>query len=273
MSPAEPHRADLHTDGPDGAVGRAHAVQDGAGLDAAGQPLEERVVELHRMMLNYKFGIDEVMTKVNILSDEFRYIREYNPIEHVGSRLKSFESMLAKSTRKGIPFTPDGIREQMFDVAGVRIICSFLSDIYQVRDALLTQRDLTVLDERDYITKPKSNGYKSLHLIVQVPVFLSDRMEDVVVEIQLRSIAMDLWASLEHKIYYKYDRAVPRHLTDSLRLAADVAWSLDTSMERIHGEVRQQAGEAEPRLSTDELLSPREMIARLLRTTDTGDGV
>jgi len=117
------------------------------------------------------------------------------------------------------------------------VTCGFVSDIYRVRQMIMRQRDLEILEERDYIARPKANGYKSLHLIVRVPVFLSESSEDVVVEIQLRTIAMDFWASLEHKIYYKYDKAVPRHLVDSLKLAADVAWSLDTSMERIHDEV------------------------------------
>jgi putative GTP pyrophosphokinase len=193
--------------------------------------------EVERQLLVYRFGIDEVMTKITILRDEFRLTHEYNPIEHLGSRLKSLESIAAKARRKGIPLTPDAVRAQMLDIAGVRVTCSFVADIYRVRDMLLRQRDLTVLEERDYITRPKPNGYKSLHLIVQVPVYLSDRVEDVVVEIQLRTIAMDFWASLQHKIYYKYDGEVPRHLTDSLKLAADVAWSLDTSLERIHDEV------------------------------------
>jgi putative GTP pyrophosphokinase len=198
---------------------------------------DTRLREIERQLLVYRFGIDEVMTKITILRDEFRLTHAYNPIEHLGSRLKSYESIVAKARRKGIEVTPEALRAHIFDIAGVRITCSFVSDLYRVRDMLLRQRDLTLLEERDYIARPKATGYKSLHLIVQVPVYLSDRVEDVVVEIQLRTIAMDLWASLEHKIYYKYEREVPRHLTDSLKLAADVAWSLDRTLERIHHEV------------------------------------
>lgn len=202
--------------------------------------------DLRRLLLVSRFAIDEVMTKVSILRDELRFVREHSPIEHVGARLKAPASIVRKARRKGIPLTAAAVRERMRDIAGVRVICGFVSDIYRVRDMIVRQRDLTVLEERDYIARPKPNGYKSLHLIVQVPVFLSDRAEDVVVEIQLRTIAMDTWASLEHKIYYKYDREVPRHLVDSLKLAADVAWSLDTSMERIHDEVHARPGGAGP---------------------------
>lgn len=201
--------------------------------------IQQRVTDLRHMMMTYRFGLEEILTKIRILRDEFRYIHEYNPIEHVGSRVKSFESLLAKAARRNVPLNADAIRENIFDIAGVRVTCAFVSDIYRVRDALLQQRDLQVMEERDYIANAKPNGYKSLHLLVKVPVFLSDRSQDVVVEIQLRTIAMDFWASLEHKIYYKYDKEVPRHLTDALKLAADVAWTLDTTMEDIHKQMQE----------------------------------
>lgn len=235
------------------------------------EDLVPRVRDFRRLMMTYKFGIDEVMTKITVLRDEFRHIHDYNPIEHVGSRLKTIDSILTKARRKGIPLTPEGVRESMFDVAGVRVTCSFVSDIYRVRDMLVGQRDLTVLEERDYIAHPKGNGYKSLHLIVQVPVFLSDRVEDVVVEIQLRTIAMDFWASLEHKIYYKYQRDVPGHLTDALRLAADVAATLDTTMERIHDEVRELDGSPDPAETTETLATPRETLEAIMRTAQATD--
>lgn len=245
-----------------------HLTTDDVPLPAEIGP---RVREFRRLMMNYKFGIDEVMTKITVLRDEFRHVHDDNPIEHLGSRLKSLDSIVAKARRKGIPLTPEGVRENMFDVAGVRVTCAFVSDIYRVRDLLVGQRDLTVLEERDYIAHPKGNGYKSLHLIVQVPVFLSDRVEDVVVEIQLRTIAMDFWASLEHKIYYKYQRDVPQHLTDALKLAADVAATLDTTMERIHDEVRGLDGVPEPTENTDELATPREVMESFMRTAQVVD--
>ncbi len=190
-----------------------------------------------RFMLAYRFGLDEVMTKLTILRDEFNYAHSYNPIEHVGSRLKSPDSILQKAHRKGIPFTLEDIKAQMFDIAGVRVTCAFQSDIYRIRDLLVGQQDLTLLAERDYIAEPKPNGYKSLHLIVQVPVFMSDRVEPVTVEIQIRTIAMDFWASLEHKIYYKYDKEIPAELLTELKDAADVANALDIKMEHLHNTV------------------------------------
>lgn len=194
-----------------------------------------------RLMMTYRFGMDEVMTKITILRDEFAYAHEYNPIEHVSSRLKSPESLLAKARRKGVDLTIDALRAEIFDIAGVRVTCSFVSDIYKVRDMIAAQQDLVVLEERDYISHPKGNGYKSLHLIVEVPVFLSDRVQPVVVEIQIRTIAMDFWASLEHKIYYKYDKAVPQRLLDELKEASLAASELDEKMERLHDEVLQHS--------------------------------
>lgn len=195
------------------------------------------VHDMRRLLMTYRFGMDELMTKILVLRDEFREIRDYNPIEHIGSRVKSIESIVDKANRKGIPLTPDGLRAGMFDIAGIRITCGFVSDIARVRDLLVGQADLTLVEERDYITHGKENGYKSLHLILQVPVFLSDRVENVTVEVQIRTIAMDFWASLEHKIHYKYGHDVPLHLVTELKLAADVASQLDRSMERIHDEV------------------------------------
>ena len=193
--------------------------------------------EFTRFMLSYKFGIDEVMTKINILKEEFAHRHDYSPIEHVSSRLKSPESILKKAARKGCELTLDGIRSELHDIAGIRVTCSFISDTYKIFDMIAAQRDVTVLQVRDYITAPKPNGYKSLHLIIEVPVFMSDHVEQVKVEIQIRTIAMDFWASLEHKIYYKFNRDVPERLLEELRAAALAANGLDMKMERLHDEV------------------------------------
>ncbi|MFC5929390.1 GTP pyrophosphokinase family protein [Cryobacterium melibiosiphilum] len=193
--------------------------------------------ELTRFMMSYKFATDEMMTKINILKEEFGSIHDYSPIEHVSSRLKSPEGILKKALRKGYPLALESIRENIQDIAGIRITCSFISDTYRVRDMLINQRDVTVLLEKDYIQTPKANGYKSLHLIVAIPVFMSDRVQPVTVEVQIRTVAMDFWASLEHKIFYKYDGAVPDALVDDLKQAADASNRLDEKMEFLHDQV------------------------------------
>jgi len=193
--------------------------------------------ELTRFMMSYKFATDEMMTKVNILKEEFSAIHDYSPIEHVSHRLKSPEGILKKANRKGYPLDLEGIRENIQDIAGIRITCSFISDTYRVLEMLTSQRDITVLQVKDYIKEPKPNGYKSLHLIVAIPVFMSDRVQPVTVEVQIRTVAMDFWASLEHKIFYKYDGAVPSALVGELKQAADVANRLDIDMERLHDQV------------------------------------
>jgi len=202
-----------------------------------GRALRKLKTELTRFMMSYKFATDEMMTKINILREEFSSIHDYNPIEHVRSRLKSPESILKKAQRTGCPLALEEIRDHIHDIAGIRITCSFISDTYRVSDMLTCQQDVTVLKVKDYIASPKPNGYKSLHLLVSVPVFMSDRVQPVTVEIQIRTIAMDFWASLEHKIYYKYGGGVPPALLVDLKQAADIAGRLDVEMERIHEQV------------------------------------
>lgn len=193
--------------------------------------------ELTRFLMVYGFAIDEVMTKVNILRQEFKHIHDYNPIEHVTSRLKSPEGIVNKARRIGCGLEIDAVRAQIRDIAGVRIVCSFVSDVYAIFGMLADQSDVSVVEVEDYIANPKSNGYKSLHAIVQIPVFLSAGPQLVDVEIQFRTVAMDFWASLEHKIYYKYDRQVPSGLHDELRDAAEIAAGLDDRMQRLHREI------------------------------------
>ena len=194
--------------------------------------------EFTRLRMYYQFGIDEVQTKVNILRQEFEQIHEYSPIEHVRSRLKSTESLVEKAVRTGSDMTIPAIRERVHDIAGVRITCSFVSDVYWIADMLRRQPDLEVLTTKDYIASPKPHGYRSLHLIVQVPVFLSEHTEHIPVELQLRTIAMDFWASTEHKLSYKYRRNLPAELRAELDDAAQVAADLDARMERLRTEIR-----------------------------------
>jgi putative GTP pyrophosphokinase len=199
--------------------------------------LKHLKTELTRFMMSYKFGLDELNTKIDILKQEFQYIHDYNPIEHVKSRIKTPESILQKLYRKGFELSLPSIKENIQDIAGIRIICSFVSDIYRLSEMLQNQKDIKVLAVKDYIKSPKPNGYQSLHLILQVPVFMSDRAEDVCVEVQIRTIGMDFWASLEHKIYYKYDKRVPQKLLDDLKEAANTVAQLDKKMETINCEV------------------------------------
>ena len=198
--------------------------------------------DFRRFMLEHRFGMDEVVTKLNILRDEFLHLHDYNPIESVTSRLKSPESLLEKIQRKGLDLDAhpsfDDVRERVVDIAGVRVVCSFTSDVYRVFDLLAHQPDIRIVEVRDYIMQPKPNGYRSLHALVEVPVFMSEGTKPVGVEVQFRTIAMDFWASLEHKIYYKYRRDVPPELLAGLRDAAETAFALDSDMERLHEEVR-----------------------------------
>ncbi|MGM1050489.1 putative GTP pyrophosphokinase [Paenibacillus uliginis N3/975] len=194
--------------------------------------------EITRFMMKYKFALDEIETKIEILKEEFQALHDYSPIEHTKTRLKSLESILKKLYRKGNDLSLESIEENIKDIAGLRITCSFLSDTYKVSEMLQKQSDLKVINVKDYIKNPKPNGYQSLHLLVEVPVFLSDRVENVCVEVQIRTIAMDFWASLEHKIFYKYNQSVPEKLLLELKAAADTANDLDHQMERLQRDVQ-----------------------------------
>ncbi|MDQ6421526.1 GTP pyrophosphokinase family protein [Paenibacillus sp. LHD-117] len=193
--------------------------------------------EVTRFMMMYQFALNELETKIEIVKEEFQFLHDYNPIEHTKSRVKSLESIMNKISRKGITFSLEDIKREIKDIAGLRITCSFISDIYQIRDMLQNQFDLHILEVKDYIEQPKPNGYRSLHLLAEVPVNMSDGRESVCVEIQIRTIAMDFWASLEHKIFYKYNQSVPARLIQELKEASDSANRLDQQMERLHREI------------------------------------
>lgn len=204
----------------------------------ANEGLREVREGLTRFLMPYKFAIDEIMTKLNILQEEFSHTGEYNPIEHVTSRLKGPDSIIEKMQRRGVPLKTDQVRETITDIAGVRVVCSFISDVYRVFELLTAHNDVTIYQVKDYIEHPKPNGYRSLHLLLEVPVFLSSGPVQTIVEVQIRTIAMDFWASLEHKIYYKYDTEVPAHLLQGLSDAAEQAGQLDATMEGLHIAIR-----------------------------------
>ncbi|GIF05489.1 GTP pyrophosphokinase [Actinoplanes siamensis] len=193
--------------------------------------------ELTPFLMVYKFGLAEIGTKINILAEELAHRGRGNPIEHVSPRLKTLASIAAKARRIGCPMTVDDLRSRVRDIAGIRIVCGFVSDVYTVARMLTRQPDVHLVTTKDYIAQPKANGYRSLHLIVEIPVFLSDQVVAVPVEVQLRTVAMDFWASLEHKIYYKHDADVPAPLRAELAAAAEDAARLDERMERLHQEI------------------------------------
>lgn len=188
--------------------------------------------------LVYNSALKEIGTKLEILNDEFQQVHKYNPIEHIKSRFKSTESIVKKLKKKGYESTIENMVEHVNDIAGIRIICSFTSDIYRVAEMLSKQNDIKILSIKDYIKNPKPSGYKSYHMLVTVPIFLSDRIVDAKVEIQIRTVAMDFWATLEHKINYKFEGNVPENFERELAECAAMVSELDAKMlslnEQIH---------------------------------------
>ena len=191
----------------------------------------------HALML-YNAALKEIRTKIDILSDEFKAAHKDNPIEHVKYRIKSSESITKKLLHSNREVNVENIVKYINDVAGVRIICSFASDIYTIADAIVRQSDIKVLKTKDYITKPKENGYMSYHMIVTVPIFLSNEVIDTKVEIQIRTIAMDFWASLEHKIYYKFEGQAPERIRKDLKECSDIVSYLDRKMLSLNEEIK-----------------------------------
>lgn len=191
-----------------------------------------------RDMLIYDSALKQIYTKIEILNNEFVHSHRYNPIEHVSKRIKSADSIIRKLKRMGYEPTISNMEDQLHDIAGIRIICSFTSDIYRIAGMLARQDDVAVLKIKDYLKHPKENGYKSYHMVVTVPVFLSTGTVDAKVEIQIRTIAMDFWASLEHKIYYKFEGNAPSHIYEDLKQCADIINQLDQRMLKLNEEVQ-----------------------------------
>ena len=182
------------------------------------------------VMFLYNSALKEVGTKLEILNDEVQHVHQYNPIEHIKTRIKTAESIVKKLKRYGYEATIENMVKYVNDIAGVRLICSFTSDIYRLAEMIGNQSDLKVLSIKDYIKNPKESGYKSYHMLVAVPIFLSDSVVNTKVEIQIRTIAMDFWASLEHKIYYKFEGKAPAYISRDLRECAEMVSALDEKM-------------------------------------------
>ena len=185
-------------------------------------------------MFLYNSALKEVATKVEILNDEFVHLHHYNPIEYTKSRIKTPESIVKKLKRHGYESTIENMVNHVKDIAGIRIVCSFTSDIYLLSEMIGKQNDLTVVSVKDYIKHPKESGYKSFHMLVTVPIFMADKVVDTKVEIQIRTIAMDFWASLEHKIYYKFEGNAPEYISHDLRACASIVSELDAKMLQLN---------------------------------------
>lgn len=191
-----------------------------------------------KLMTYYSCALLEIETKFKVLNQQFSLEQEHNPIETIKTRLKSTESILEKLHRKNLPMDMAAVEENLYDVAGIRVICPFINDIYCLADCLLQQDDVTLIEKKDYIKNPKENGYRSLHLIVETPIFLQDEKRLMKVEVQLRTIAMDFWASLEHKIHYKFEGNAPDYIREELVECAHMVSDLDARMLSLNEEIQ-----------------------------------
>ena len=198
---------------------------------------ENQVDSWQEVTLVYSAALKQINTKLEILNDEFQHVHRYNPIEHIKSRMKTSESIVKKLKRYGYESTIENMVKYINDNAGIRVICSFTSDIYRIADMIGNQNDIKVISVKDYIKHPKASGYKSYHMLVTVPVFLSDRIVEVKVEIQIRTVAMDFWASLEHKINYKFEGNAPQHIKTELVECARMVSDLDARMLSLKEEI------------------------------------
>ncbi len=208
------------------------------------------VVDYKEMRMRYSCAIKEVRTKFDVLNSEFNVRFRRNPITSINSRLKSSSSIMEKLNRKGLAFTVENVENNLYDVAGIRVVCSYVDDIYGLAGALAKQDDITVIREKDYIKNPKPNGYRSYHMIVSVPVFFSDQTREMTVEVQIRTIAMDFWASLEHQLKYKQEVPNQREIVQRLTTCAKQIALIDEQM----CQVRQQIECSEDMPSEEEIL-------------------
>ena len=182
----------------------------------------------------YSSALKEICTKLDILDDNFNYVYKHNPIHHMERRIKEMSSLVKKLKRKGLPVNAQNAKEHIMDIAGIRVVCNYLEDIYEIERMLVQQEDVELLKRKDYVEHPKENGYRSLHLVVTIPVFLSDSVQITPVEIQIRTIGMDMWASLEHKIRYK-NNANTEDYKDRLTECANEITNVEAKMQQMHG--------------------------------------
>lgn len=215
---------------------RAEALKDFFGGDdkeATSVEKLELLDQFESLMIKYRAAVREVTTKLEVLNDELSSFAERNPIEGIQSRIKRPYSIAKKLKARGLPVAVESIQKNLNDVAGIRVICPFIRDIYDVADMLLSQEDVLLIEKKDYIEKPKDNGYRSLHLIVEIPIFLSKGKENMRVEIQIRTVAMDFWASLEHQIRYKKGLEEGQKISEGLKECADTIARTDLRMQEL----------------------------------------
>lgn len=200
------------------------------------------MVQFKELRMMYECAIKEVRTKLEVLDTEYGVRYKRNPIKTITSRIKSTESIIEKLLRYKFPVTLESVEQNLNDVAGIRVVCSYIDDIYRIADAILAQDDITLVRRKDYIQNPKENGYRSLHLIVKVPVFFAETKKDMKVEVQIRTIAMDFWASLEHQISYKHDESRRAQYYDELKACADVITQTDRKMLELRKRIEESEG-------------------------------
>ena len=198
---------------------------------------EQDIHTWEQVTLVYHSALKQINTKIEIINDEFQQVHRYNPIEHIKARIKTSESIVKKLKRHGYESTIENMVKYVNDIAGIRVICSFTNDIYTIADIISNQSDIRIIAVKDYIMNPKASGYRSYHMVVTVPVYLSDRIIDTKVEIQIRTVAMDFWASLEHKIQYKFEGNAPTHINTELLECAHMVSELDARMLSLNNEI------------------------------------
>lgn len=186
--------------------------------------------EIKVLMNKYEYALEMLNMQLGILLKEYTTNHEYNPVEHIKTRIKSIESISKKLEKKGYEITPDNIKNHVHDIVGIRIVCSFLSDVYEIVNLIKNFKQIKVIEEKNYIINPKDSGYTSYHLIVTVPICLNDSFEDIEAEIQIRTVAMDFWASLDHKIQYKFSSYIPKEVKDEMFNCAIDIKALDNKM-------------------------------------------
>ncbi|MDR1909755.1 MAG: GTP pyrophosphokinase family protein [Spirochaetaceae bacterium] len=201
--------------------------------------IHKSIEPAQKLLSYYRCALMEVETKFRVLDEEFSFVHERNPIDNIKSRVKNFESIRKKLRQRRLPVTVNSIEENLHDVAGIRIICPFVDDIYMLADCLLRQDDITLLEKKDYIAQPKESGYRSLHLIIEIPIFLHNEKRHMKVEVQLRTIAMDFWANLEHRLRYKkdIDEETAKKLSVELSACAETSAALDLRMKNIRDSI------------------------------------